>query len=95
VIYGSMFIIVGALFSNVAEEVLQVFPLPILGVVLLFESLVLLLFVRDQTANTRNFTIAMLTAAIAFALPQGFIIALIVGTALYYFLNWRAKPTPV
>jgi len=39
IIYGGMYLIVGLLFSRVSSEVLQVFPQPILGVVLLFEAL--------------------------------------------------------
>lgn len=94
IIYGSMFILVGGVFSQVAEEVLQVFPLPILGVVLLFEALVLMLFVRDQTGSPRHFTIALLTAAIAFALPQGFITALVVGTVVFYGAKWIMPREP-
>ena len=84
IIYGSMYLIVGLLFSRVSSEVLQVFPQPILGVVLLFEALVLLRFIRDQAGNKSDLTLALLVALLAFGLPQGYVIGLIVGTAIYY-----------
>lgn len=84
VIYGSMYVLIGLLFRGVLVEVIEVFPKPILGVVLLFEALTLLLFVRDQSADLRDLTIALLVAVLAFGLPQGYVIGLLVGTALYY-----------
>jgi MFS superfamily sulfate permease-like transporter len=61
VIYGSMYLILGLFFSAPLYEVLKVFPRPILGVVLLFEALTLLLFVRDQSSSKRGLMIALLT----------------------------------
>jgi hypothetical protein len=84
IIYGSMYLILGLFFSAPLYEVLKVFPRPILGVVLLFEALTLLLFVRDQGSSKRGLMIALLTGLLAFALPQGFAVALVIGTLVYY-----------
>jgi MFS superfamily sulfate permease-like transporter len=84
VLYGTMYLLLGLFFSRVSDQVVQVFPLPVLGVVLLFEAVVLILFVRDIAGSRRDLTIAVLTALLAFALPQGFLVGLVVGTLLYY-----------
>lgn len=84
VIYGSMYLIIGLFFSQVFAEVVNVFPQPILGVVLLFESLTLLAFIGDQADSKQNFMIALIVALIAFLVPQGYIVGLLVGTVLYY-----------
>ena len=84
IIYGSMYLILGLFFSAPLYEVLKVFPRPILGVVLLFEALTLLLFIRDQSSSKRGLMIALLTGLLAFTLPQGFAVALVIGTLVYY-----------
>lgn len=89
IIYGSMYLVVGLLFSRVSDEVLQVFPQPILGVVLLFEALVLLRFIQDQAGSKADLTLALLVALMAFGLPQGYVIGLVAGTAIYYISKRR------
>lgn len=84
VIYGSLYLTLGLFLSRASDHVVHVFPQPILGVVLLFEALVLMLFVRDVAGSRRELTIAFLTALMAFTLPQGFVVGLVVGTILYY-----------
>jgi len=64
--------------------VVEVFPLPILGVVLVFEGLVLMRLVGDIARSPRDLTIALLVATVAVTIPQGFVVGLIVGTVLYY-----------
>lgn len=84
VIYGSIFLVIGLFFSQGFHQVIEFFPQPILGVVLLFESLTLMLFIQDQTANKKDLAIALLVALIAMTMPQGYILGLIIGTAIYY-----------
>lgn len=84
VIYGSFYLLVGLFLSSQLHEVIRVFPQPILGVVLLVEALALLALLRDQTANTRDLSIALFVGVIAFTLPQGFVIGLVVGSIIYY-----------
>lgn len=89
VIYGSMYLAVGLFFSGVFTEVMQVFPLPILGSVLLFEALALLLLARDA-ARGRPAVVMGVTALCAVALPQGYLVGMVVGTLLHRF----AAPPP-
>lgn len=84
ILYGSLYIILGLAFSRVVAQVVEIFPQPILGVVLLFEALTLLLFIRDQVGSRRQLTIALIVALLAFTLPQGYVVGLLVGTSLYY-----------
>ncbi len=84
VIYGSVLITIGLLFSGAFQQVIQFFPQPVLGIVLFFEALTLMLFIRDQVQNKRDTAIALLVGLIALTLPQGYITGLIIGTALYY-----------
>jgi MFS superfamily sulfate permease-like transporter len=84
ILYGSMYVVLGLAFSRVVAQVVQIFPQPILGVVLLFEALTLLLFIRDQAGSTRQLMIALIVALLAFTVPQGYVVGLLVGTSLYY-----------
>lgn len=85
VIYGAAFVVLGLLLGGVASQVVEVFPLPILGVVLVFEGLVLMRLVGDIARSPRDLTIALLVATVAVSIPQGFVVGLVVGTVLYYF----------
>ncbi|MCG3126104.1 MAG: hypothetical protein CHACPFDD_00933 [Phycisphaerae bacterium] len=84
VIYGAMYVLLGLLFGGVAAQVVEVFPLPILGVVLLFEGLVLMRLVGDTAGSPRELTIALLVAVVALSVPQGYVVGLLIGTTLYY-----------
>ncbi len=84
IIYGSIFLLIGLFFGTGFEKVVQVFPLPILGVLLLFEGLALMLLVRDMTAAKIDLSIVILVGLIASGLPYGYLIGLVVGTVLAY-----------
>jgi hypothetical protein len=84
VIYGGLFVVLGLLFSNVFTEMVKVFPLPILGVLLLFEALALIVLVRDLGDSRVEFTLAALVALCAAFLPYGYVIGLVLGTGLAY-----------
>lgn len=83
-IYGSVYVLIGLFFSRVADHVVNVFPKPILGVILSFEALALMLFARDVASDRRDMTITLLVALMALALPQGFVVGLVTGTLLFY-----------
>ncbi|GIW42627.1 MAG: hypothetical protein KatS3mg076_3204 [Candidatus Binatia bacterium] len=91
VLYGSYYLVLGLFLSRVAGEIISAFPQALLGVVLVFESLTLLGFVRDQTGSQRDLSIAFLVALAVFALPQGYVVGLVLGTALYYLGAFREK----
>jgi hypothetical protein len=80
ILYGTFYATIGLLFSGSASQVMAAFPLPVLGVVLLFESLVLMRLVADVANRPRDLTVALLVGILAFALPQGFVIGLVAGT---------------
>jgi MFS superfamily sulfate permease-like transporter len=84
VIYGALFVVLGLLFSNVFADVVKVFPLPILGVLLLFEALALMVLARDLSGSKVDFTVAALVAVCAAFLPYGYVIGLVVGTGIAY-----------
>ncbi len=84
VIYGGMYVVLGLLFGQAADQVVKLFPQPILGVVLLFEAILLMRLARDTASDGRAFLIALLTGALAFGLPHGFAMAMVVGTAVYH-----------
>ncbi len=82
VIYGSMYLVLGFFFSSGFEKIVQVFPLSILGVVLLFEGLTLMRLIADLADSTGDFSIGLLVGLMASGLPYGYLLGLIVGTLL-------------
>jgi hypothetical protein len=84
VIYGFLFIILGVFFGSNIEAVIKVFPMPILGVILIIEGLALIRLVKDQIYNKKNLIIVLLVGIISAGLPYGFVISMVVGTILYY-----------
>jgi hypothetical protein len=77
----------GFLFSAGFEDVIKIFPLPVLGVILLFESLMLMMLIRDISSSKTDFSVALLVALTAGFLPYGFVIGLIAGTLLAYLVR--------
>lgn len=88
-IYGSIYLVLGLFFSAGFGKAINLFPYPILGVILLFEAIGLIRLVRDTTSVPGDFGIVILTGLICFTLPWGYVIGLIVGTALAYLLPSR------
>ena len=84
VIYGMIYLILGLFFGAGFDQLFQVFPLPILGVLLFFEGLTLMLLVRDQVHCKTDFTIALIVGLMAGGLPYGYVIGIVVGTVLVY-----------
>jgi hypothetical protein len=81
-LYGAGLLLAGLCFGPVFNSLMNVFPLPVLGVMLLFESIALLQLTRDVLGKKREFTIALITGLAACYLPYGFAVALVLGTAL-------------
>lgn len=86
IIYGSIYLLLGFVFGNGFQNVVQVFPLPILGVILLFEGISMILLVRDTTKSKPDFFIVIAVGVMAATLPYGYLVALIVGTLMAYGL---------
>ena len=83
-IYGSLFLILGLFFAGGFDQVVQIFPKPMLGILLLFEGVALILLVRGEADNRNNFFIVVMTGLIANGVPYGYAAALIIGTVVYY-----------
>jgi len=84
ILYGSMLAAFGLFLSGSVTEIVEIFPLPILGVVLLVESLTLMRLVGDVAGDRRGLAIALLVAVVALTLPQGYLIGLVLGVALHH-----------
>lgn len=83
VIYGSIFLLLGLFFSGGFQKIIEIFPLPLLGILLLFESLALVLLVRDVALERTDFAVAALVGLAAVFLPYGYVIGMIAGTLLH------------
>lgn len=84
VIYGTVYLFLGLFFAGGFHHLVQVFPLPILGVILFFEGISLSSLVRDMVDNRKNFVVALVVGVIAFGLPYGFVISMVVGCLIHY-----------
>ncbi|WP_044510493.1 putative sulfate/molybdate transporter [Hymenobacter sp. DG25B] len=89
-LYGGLFLILGLFFSQGFAQVVQIFPLPVLGVLLLFEALTLAALLRDITSSRNDLVVALLVGLLCGGLPYGYLVGLVVGTAVYYAMrrNW-------
>jgi len=90
IIYGSLYLLLGFFFSAGFEDIIAIFPLPVLGVILFFESLTLMMLIRDTSDKKTDFSIALLVAMSAGLLPYGFVIGLLAGTLLAYLVRMGA-----
>lgn len=84
IIYGSIYLVLGLFFASGFAQVVQIFPLPVLGVLLFFEGGVLMSAIRDQGFDRRSFLIVIITGLIAVGLPYGYALGLIIGTLLSF-----------
>lgn len=91
VIYGLMYVVLGVLLGNAVGTFVAAYPLPVLGIILLFEAVTLMSLIRDTVADATQFTIVLLVGAIAFGVTQGFVVGLLAGTVLWYFWNWKDR----
>lgn len=82
VIYGLVFVGLGLLFGPVFDQVIASFPLPILGVLLLFEALALVWLIRDTVHSRSDLPVAALVGLMAVGLPYGYVVGIVTGTVL-------------
>lgn len=91
VIYGGLYLAIGLFFSGCFNEVLKIFPLPILGVVLLFEGVALMSFVRSVASSKADLFLALVVGVIAAFVPYGYLIAMVGGTLIARFVPLDRK----
>jgi MFS superfamily sulfate permease-like transporter len=89
ILYGVLYLLLGLFFSGSFAQVVQVFPLPILGVLLAIEGMRIMMLVRDIVDKKAEFSIAVLVGLIAASLPYGYLIGILVGTVLFYLAKNR------
>lgn len=87
IIYGSIFLVLGIFFSEGFATVVQVFPLPVLGILLFFEGLALAVLVRDIASVKADLAVAILTGLLCIGLPYGYLYGLLAGTTVYYLIK--------
>lgn len=94
VYYGALFVAGGLLFGNAPQLFQQLFPAPMLGVLLLVEAVTLLTLLRDLTAETRALLFAIACGVVAVMAPYGYAIVLVFGTLLWHGMtSWTAAPS--
>jgi MFS superfamily sulfate permease-like transporter len=86
VITGSILVSFGIFYGRTLSALLDQFPLPILGVILLFSALELALKIRDVTRREELF-IVILTGALCAFVPYGFLIGWPTGILLTRIVN--------
>jgi len=84
VIYGCVYLVLGLLLAGSFNQVIVLFPKPMLGMILFFEALALMRMVRDMAYEARSFALVLLVGLCAALLPYGYVVALVLGTALAY-----------
>jgi hypothetical protein len=89
-----MYLVLGLVFAPGIEDVVRVFPLPLLGVVLAFESIALMSLVRDVAADRTQLWIALTVALAVVGLPYGYVVGLTLGVALSYAAKRGLVVTP-
>jgi len=89
VLYGALYLFIGIFLAGSFGAVVQLFPKPVLGIILFFEAVAIMRLVRDVAHDTTDFSIVLIGGLVAASLPYGYLIALIVGTALFYLSRHR------
>ena len=92
IIYGAFYLTLGLFFSAGFAAVVEIFPRPVLGVLLLVEALALLVLLRDLTDDPSGIWIALLVALIASLVPYGYLVGMVLGTALAALDRQRKLP---
>lgn len=91
VIYGAMYLLLGTTLSGAFESVVQVFPRPMLGVLLLVEGVALVVLLRDlvpaRGGAPQELALAMLVGLVAVGLPYGYLVGLVLGVVLAALLE--------
>lgn len=82
ILYGALYVVLGLFLAPGFATVVRLFPLPILGTVLLFEAVALMSLVGDVAADRDQLWVALLVGAAVIGLPNGYVVGLLAGTLL-------------
>ena len=75
VLYGAMYLVLGLVFAPGFAQIVRLFPMPVLGIVLLFEAIGLMTLVRDVAAERRALWIVFGVATAVVGLVAGTLVA--------------------
>jgi MFS superfamily sulfate permease-like transporter len=94
VIYGAFYLLLGLFLAPGFAEVVRVFPMPLLGTVLLVEAVSLMTLVGDVAGDRSQLWVALLVGAAVLGLPNGYVVGLVGGTLVAVALQrgWFARP---
>lgn len=98
ILYGFAMMLIGVAHLLGFSKILLLFPLPVLGVILLVEACTLISLLRNLSNNGASLSLAICVGLIAVLFPYGFILSMLVGTTLYYLPSIRqiiTSPTKV
>ncbi len=87
VLYGAFYLIVGLSLGPGFSKLAQVFPLPLLGAVLLFEALGLMTLARDVAKNRDDFWVTLAVAAAVLSFRNGYLVGLAGGVLVVALLQ--------
>ncbi|MCX8073230.1 MAG: putative sulfate/molybdate transporter [Candidatus Binatia bacterium] len=88
VLYGAVFLFAGLLWGVGFEQLARSFPLPVLGILLLFEALALMSRIGDVAGDLPSLFTTLLVGVLCSSLPYGYVLGMIVGTAVTR-LGWH------
>ncbi len=88
-IYGAFMVTLGLILGHRVEVIEQLFPLPMLGVLLFLEAVTLIVIALpilslQHRSESENTSITLITGLMAVGLPYGFLVGMLVGTALFW-----------
>jgi xanthine/uracil/vitamin C permease (AzgA family) len=94
VLYGAMYLVLGLFFAPGFGQLVHAFPMPVLGVVLLFEAVALMTLVRDIASEKSALWVAFAVAAAVVGLPYGYVVGLVAGTLIAWGVRRGWVKTP-
>jgi MFS superfamily sulfate permease-like transporter len=79
IFYGLMYLVLGLFFSGTIFEAIKIFPLPLLGVILLFEAYAIYKITYQHVHSKKDLALYVVIACICALVPNGFLWGLILG----------------
>jgi hypothetical protein len=87
IIYGFFFLTLGLFWNVLYQWSNLIFPIPVMGVLIVIQGLFLIGFIKDLRRNIKYLTMTILLSLIAFLIPYGFAIAMIIGIGVNQLLK--------
>jgi hypothetical protein len=86
IIYGAMLLTIGLFFGGSFATIAEVFPKPMLGVLLMVEAAALGVLARDLVSDRASLLFAIALGIVAVVVPYGYLVAMIAGTIAFRFM---------